>query len=214
LLELIVKSLLAYLLGSLVGALVVGRLRGGIDIRELGSGNAGGTNALRTQGPFFALWVMLIDIGKGTFAAWYLPKMPLLGVPSDPTIGPQWLAVACSAAVVLGHVYPIWSGFRGGKGAATLLGVFAGLEPILLIPALGVWLLVVALSGYVGLGTIMAAAVVPLYFTVTQGLGFTSMMFFGIAMLTLICFTHRSNIVRMVNGTENRARRLWLLRPK
>jgi glycerol-3-phosphate acyltransferase PlsY len=214
LVEVIVKSLLAYLLGSLVGALVVGRLRGGVDIRELGSGNAGGTNALHTQGAFFALWVMLIDIGKGTLAAGYLPKAPLFGGLSDPTMDTEWLAVACSAAVVLGHVYPLWSGFRGGKGAATLLGVFAGLEPQLLIPSLLVWLIVVALSGYVGLGTIMAVAVAPLYFAVTQGLGFTAMMCFGVAMLTLICFTHRSNIVRMVNGTESRARRLWLLRPK
>jgi len=93
-LELGVKTLLSYLLGSLIGSLIVGRLRGGVDIRKLGSGNPGGTNALRTQGPMFALWVMLIDAGKGWLAAAVVTDLPLFG--PDPAIDRLWLAVACA----------------------------------------------------------------------------------------------------------------------
>lgn len=121
-LELGVTTLLAYLLGSLIGSLIVGRLRGGVDIRNAGSGNPGGTNALRTQGAAFALWVVLIDAGKGWIAVAVLPDLRLPFVGIDPAIDRLWLTVACGAAVVVGHVYPVWYGFRGGKGAATLVG--------------------------------------------------------------------------------------------
>ena len=103
-LELGVKTLLAYLLGSIIGGLIIGQLRGGVDIRTLGSGNAGGTNALRTQGPMFAFWVLVIDAGKGWVAAEVLPPLQLPSVGIDPTIDRLWLAVACAAAVVVGHV--------------------------------------------------------------------------------------------------------------
>ena len=112
----VIKVILSYLLGSVVGGLVVGRLRGGVDIRRLGSGNAGGTNALRTQGKAFAFWVMLIDIGKGWIGntdRWRHSTRP----------EPLWLARSAWRAgsqSSLGHVYPLWYGFRGGKGVATL----------------------------------------------------------------------------------------------
>lgn len=211
-LELAVKTLLAYLLGSLIGSLVVGQLRGGVDIRTLGSGNAGGTNALRTQGPMFAIWVMIIDVGKGWLAAAVLPGLDLPGIGIDPGIDRLWLAVACAAAVVIGHVYPVWYGFSGGKGAATLLGVLVGLDPIALIPVLVVWLLAVAISGFVGLATMLAVAAFPIYAAVTDRS--PALLTFGCAMLLFVCYTHRSNIERMRAGTENRARRLWLLRPR
>jgi acyl phosphate:glycerol-3-phosphate acyltransferase len=213
-LELGVKVLLAYLLGSVSGSLLVGQLRGGVDIRTLGSGNAGGTNALRTQGFHFALWVMLIDIGKGVLAAAWLPHadLPLIGL--DPAIDRAWLTVACAAAVVLGHVYPVWYGFRGGKGAATLLGVLAGLEPAALAPALGVWLLVVMITGYVGLATMLAVASFPLYALIVGGPELAPFLIFGCAMTVFVCYTHRANIARMRAGAEHRAQRLWLLRPR
>src|SRR5262245_28448214 len=100
-LELGVKVLLAYLLGSLIGSLIVGQLRGGVDIRTMGSGNAGGTNALRTQGYAFAAWVMLIDLGKGWIAARWLPWLGLPYVGIDPSIDRMWLAVACATAVIV-----------------------------------------------------------------------------------------------------------------
>ena len=103
-LELGLKTLIAYLLGALIGSLIVGQLKGGVDIRTKGSGNAGATNALRTQGYGFAFWVMVIDIGKGWVAAGVLPTVALPGVAIDPRVHRDWLAVACASAVVLGHV--------------------------------------------------------------------------------------------------------------
>ena len=213
-LELGVKTLLAYLLGSVSGSLLVGQLRGGVDIRELGSGNAGGTNALRTQGAGFAFWVMVIDIGKGWLAAAWLPGMNLPFVGVDPAVDRGWLAVACAVAVVVGHVYPVWYGFRGGKGAATLLGVLLGLKPIALAPVLAVWLLVVMLTGYVGLATMLAVAAFPIYVALTGTEPFAALLVFGCTMALFVCYTHRSNIERMRSGAENRAQRLWLLRPR
>ena len=213
-LELGVKSLLAYLLGSLIGSLLVGQLRGGVDIRKLGSGNAGGTNALRTQGWWFAAWVMLIDIGKGWLAAGLLPAMSLPGIGVDPLVDRDWLAVACATAAVLGHVYPVWYGFRGGKGAATLIGVLLGLQPIAILPVFAVWLLAVMLTGFVGLGTMLAVASFPIYVALTGAVPSAAMLVFGCVMTLFVCYTHRANIERMRAGTESRARRLWLLRPR
>jgi acyl phosphate:glycerol-3-phosphate acyltransferase len=213
-LELACKTLLAYLLGSLVGSLIVGSLRGGVDIRQVGSGNAGGTNALRTQGYGFALWVFVIDIGKGWLATAVLPFLSLAFIAPDPAIDRQWLAVACAAAVVVGHVAPVWYEFRGGKGAATLIGALLGLDPLALIPVLLVWLLVVTLSGFVGLATMLAAAAYPIYLLATHAPPPFALLSFACAMVLFICYTHRSNIERMRCGTENRAQRLWLLRPR
>lgn len=213
-LELAVKSLLAYLLGALIGSLLVGQLRGGVDIRKLGSGNAGGTNALRTQGVSFAIWVMVIDIGKGWLAAGVLAPSSLPGIGIDPRVDRDWLAVACAIAVVLGHVYPVWYGFRGGKGAATLIGVLVGLKPIAILPVVAVWLIVVMLSGFVGLATMVAVASFPAYLWLTDATPSPALLAFGAAMTLFVCYTHRANIERMRAGTESRARRLWLLKPR
>src|ERR1044072_2613117 len=165
-LELGVKMLLCYLLGSLIGSLIVGSLRGGVDIRKLGSGNPGGTNALRTQGPVFAIWVILIDAGKGWLAPPGGPDRALFG--PDPSIDRLWLSVACATAVVVGHVYPVWYGFRGGKGAATLIGVVLGLSPAAALPVFAVWLVAVMVWGMVGLATMLAVASYTVYLLATQ----------------------------------------------
>jgi glycerol-3-phosphate acyltransferase PlsY len=215
-LELGVKTLLAYLLGSLMGALLVGRLKG-VDIRTQGSGNAGGTNALRTQGKAFALGVIVIDVLKGWLAAAWLPGAALPGLPIDVAVDRDWLTAACAMAAVLGHVWPVWYEFRGGKGAATLVGVLAGVAPTLLAPVLLTWLVVVMLTGYVGLATMCAAAAFPVAAFVLQAMGRTvpvALLTFGIVMAVFVVYTHRSNLARMRAGTENRARRLWLLRPR
>lgn len=213
-LELGLKSLIAYLLGSLIGSLIVGQLRGGVDIRKLGSGNAGGTNALRTQGAAFAAWVMVIDIGKGWVATALLPSWDLPGIGIDPSIDRDWLTVACAVGAVLGHVYPVWYGFRGGKGAATLIGVLIGIAPAALVPILVVWLAVVAVSGFVGLATMISVAAFPVYLAIARPEGSDAYLTFGLAMIVFVCYTHRANIERMRAGTENRANRLWLLRPR
>src|SRR3954470_12149181 len=130
--EFTVKILLAYLLGSIVGSLVVGRLRGGVDIRKSGSGNAGATNALRTQGAAFAVWVIVIDVAKGWIAAAWLPTVAIPALVPAGTELASWLPAACGFAAILGHVFPVWHGFRGGKGVATLVGAFAGIDLALL----------------------------------------------------------------------------------
>lgn len=213
-LELGLKTLLAYLLGALIGSLIVGQLRGGIDIRTMGSGNAGGTNALRTQGYGFAFWVMAIDIGKGWVAAALLPALRIPGLGLDPAVDREWLAVACAAAVVVGHVYPVWYGFRGGKGAATLVGVLAGLLPAALLPVLLVWLATLMVTGFVSAATMLATAAFPVYLLLAFDEPPPALLAFGCAMLLFVCYTHRANIDRIRSGTENRAQRLWLFRPR
>jgi acyl phosphate:glycerol-3-phosphate acyltransferase len=211
-LELGLKTLIAYLLGAVLGSLVMGRLRG-VDIREQGSGNAGGTNALRTQGWKFALGVVVIDVGKALLAVGWLPgvQLPLVGI--DAAVDRTWLAVACAAAVVVGHVYPVWYEFRGGKGAATLIGAVAVIAPLALLPVVAVWLATVMLTGFVGLGTMLGTATLPVYFALIEPRS-APLVVFGLAMAAFVAYTHRANITRMRAGNENRARRLWLLRPR
>ena len=128
----VLPILAAYLLGSFSGSLLLGRLRG-VDIRTLGSGNAGGTNALRTQGWKFALGTVLVDVGKGVLAVWLALRFGG---------GEAWLPYATAAAAILGHVYPVFHGFRGGKGAGTLVGALLLAWPVSVAVLIGMWLLV------------------------------------------------------------------------
>lgn len=211
-LELGVKTLLAYLLGALLGSLVLGRLRG-VDIRAMGSGNAGATNAMRTQGRAFGVAVFAIDAAKGALAAAALPGLALTGAGPDPSLPRVWLTFACGLAVVVGHVYPVWFGFRGGKGAATIAGVIAAVAPALLAPLLLAWLAVLLLSGYVGLATMLSgvAATVAAYFMFP---GDRPLLGFCAVLAAFVIFTHRGNVARMLAGSEHRVRRLWLFRPR
>jgi glycerol-3-phosphate acyltransferase PlsY len=214
--ELILKVVASYLLGSIIGSLIVGRLRGGVDIRTLGSGNAGGANALRTQGKSFALWVMLIDVGKGIVATrliapFTLADMGLADGGATASVWRDWLPVACGFAAIIGHIYPLWHGFRGGKGVATLIGILLGIDPLLLLVVVLTWLVVVMLFGFVGLASMVAAAVIPLFVVVSGMEPETPLLTFGLAVTLLVVHTHRTNIARMRAGTESRARRLWLL---
>ena len=211
-LELAVKTLLAYLLGSVAGALALGQLLG-FDIRHEGSGNAGATNALRTRGARFAAGTLLIDLGKGWVACVLVPLLPWPAF--DASLPRSWLAVACAGAVVVGHVYPVWYGFRGGQGAATLLGALAGLCAGYVLPVLAVWLGVLWLTGYVGLATMLAAASFLLFILAGASLlpGYPApaelpaLTAFGALATAFTVYTHRANINRMLAGTENRARR-------
>jgi glycerol-3-phosphate acyltransferase PlsY len=212
-LELGLKSLLAYLLGSIMGALLLGRLRG-VDIRQMGSGNAGGTNALRTQGFAFAAGVVVVDVGKALIAVGLLPGWSIPGVGLDPAVSREWLASVCAASVVTGHVWPLYHEFRGGKGAATLIGAVAVLAPALLAPVLAVWLVVVMIWGMVGLATMAAAASLPLAVLALLQPVPQPLLVLTLAMAAFMVFTHRANIARMRAGNENRVKRLWLLRPR
>jgi acyl phosphate:glycerol-3-phosphate acyltransferase len=211
-LELGVKILVAYLLGTLLGSLILGRLRG-VDIRAMGSGNAGATNALRTQGKLFALLVLAIDIAKGVFAVWWLPTAILPAVGIDPHLPREWLTVACGFAVILGHVYPVWFRFRGGKGFATVIGVVAAIELRLLVPLLATWIVVLLVTGYVGLATMLSAValIVAVYVLEPDNL---PLICICATVTVFIVYTHRSNIARMAAGQESRVRRLWPFRSR
>jgi glycerol-3-phosphate acyltransferase PlsY len=210
-LELGVKMLLAYLLGTVLGSLVLGRLRG-VDIRALGSGNAGATNALRTQGKWFGLTVLVIDVAKGVIAVWWLPAAVLPGIGIDPQVSRAWLTVACGFAAMVGHVFPVWFRFRGGKGFATMIGVIGAVELRLLVPLLLSWLLVVLLTGYIGLAAILSGVAMLIYVAVFAP-NDAPLLVFCASVAVFIVFTHRSNIARMRAGQESRAR-LWLFRSR
>lgn len=207
-LELGIKFLLSYLIGSIMGSMVMGKLRGGVDIRTIGSGNAGGTNALRTQGWLFALGVVAIDSGKGVIAAGIIPGIELPIAGNDPEISRTWLTLSCAAASVIGHVWPMWHNFRGGKGAATLVGTLVILAPGLIILLLLVWAWVLVLSGYVGLATMIAGLSAPVYLAAMRLPSDQPLFIYCVVLALYIIFTHRSNIRRMTGGTETRNPRL------
>lgn len=196
--------LCAYLLGSVSGSLLLGRLRG-VDIRRHGSGNAGGTNALRTLGWRFALGVVAIDVGKGALAAWLALRFAPLGQALDVTAH----GYAAAACAVVGHVWPLWHGFRGGKGAATAVGGLLMLWPWSIGVLLPVWMLVLVATGYVGLSTVLAALALPLLAWGTDAE--PARLWFSMFAAIFIAFTHRANLQRLRQGTESRFERARLL---
>ncbi|MDH3578705.1 MAG: glycerol-3-phosphate 1-O-acyltransferase PlsY [Gammaproteobacteria bacterium] len=213
-LELGVKFLISYFIGSLMGAMIVGKIRGGVDIRTMGSGNAGGTNALRTQGFVFALAVVIIDVGKGVIGAGVVPGLELPFVATDPEVSRTWLTMSCAAAAVIGHVWPIYHGFQGGKGAATFIGTLIILGPAFIVVVLLVWAVVVAFTGYVGLASMTAATSLPVWLGVTRLPEDQPLFIYSVVMAGFIIYWHRSNIRRMREGRENRSTKLMLFRRK
>ena len=200
-LELLLKTLAAYLLGNLMGGKLLGALRG-IDLRSVGSGNVGATNALRTQGAGFAIGVLAIDVAKGVIASLWIPQLPSFGAG---VFAVREQAYLCGVAVALGHCYPAFYGFKGGKGVATLAGVFAALLAGALGWMLGVFALLIMLSGYVSLATLGAAATAVLWVALDTAAGLRSSAgAFTLAMATLIVWTHRHNIERLLRGNESR----------
>jgi len=203
-LELGVKFLISYFIGSLMGAIIIGRLRGGVDIRTMGSGNAGGTNALRTQGFLFALGVVIIDIGKGFVAAGIVPGLEIPWVAEDPLISRTWLSLCCATAAIFGHVWPIYHRFRGGKGAATFIGTLLAIDAALIMPMLVIWAWVLVISGYVGLATMSAAVALPVWMLLTRTPLDQPLLIYTLVIAGFIVYWHRSNIARMKAGAEHR----------
>ncbi|HEX5314877.1 MAG TPA: glycerol-3-phosphate 1-O-acyltransferase PlsY [Gammaproteobacteria bacterium] len=197
----VLAIVLAYLVGALPGGIVLGRLAG-VNLREFGSGNAGATNALRARGPAFGVAVFAFDCVKGVIAALLLPRL---------AAGIFWLPEACAAAVVVGHVFPVWFGFRGGKGFATALGAIVVLSPLALAPVAGVWILVLLLSGYVGLATLLSAVAYPIFIAARLALHRPALLAFAIFLALFLIYTHRDNIRRLAAGEEHRFERVRLL---
>ncbi len=218
-LELGVKFLISYFIGSVLGAMVIGFLRGGVDIRTMGSGNAGGTNALRTQGVTFALGVVVIDVGKGVIGAGVIPGLDLPFVGIDPTISRDWLTVCCAAAAVIGHVWPIYHRFEGGKGAATYIVTLLVLSPKLLLVVLVAFVVVLVLSGFVGLSTMSAGIAVPAWIWLAGPAllstdAHEALFVYTFCMALFLVYCHRANIQRMRDGVENRNPKVMLFKPR
>ncbi|MDY6812354.1 MAG: glycerol-3-phosphate 1-O-acyltransferase PlsY [Pseudomonadota bacterium] len=208
---LLADLLVSYLIGSLSGALLLGRLLGK-DVRAVGSGNAGATNALRAGGARFAMAVLAVDLLKGLLA---VSVVPAIGQTS--LVATAWLEVACAAAVVAGHVWPAFYGFRGGKGAATITGTALWILPGAVPWVVGCWILGIALSGYVGVSTVVTAFIAPLYVLQTHPEGLTSPQgVFAAGLALCVLMTHRDNLRRLFRGEEHRfdRSRLWRRRPR
>jgi glycerol-3-phosphate acyltransferase PlsY len=202
----LLEALAAYLLGSVSGSLVMGAFRH-VDIRESGSGNAGGTNALRTQGWRFALGVVLIDVGKGALAAGLLPWLG--AALAAPGAVPAWAPLVCGFMAVVGHCYPVWPGLRGGRGAATAVGALLFIQPVVLIPMILAWLVVLVVTGWVGLATIVSAlTLIPSFYALDAA---RADFVFSIALALFLVVMHRSNIRRLLAGAENRFERIRIV---
>ncbi len=197
----LIVVLVAYLLGSIPSSVWIGKIFYGIDVREHGSGNAGTTNTIRILGYKAGIPVFIIDALKGWFAV-FLTKIVFGYFPSIEM--PEYMSLIAAVAVVLGHIFPVFAGFRGGKGVATLLGVGFGLIPIPALIALGIFMLVLLCFGYVSLASITAAVTLPFitYFFVMPGK--LLLLLLTIAVAVFIPITHRQNIKRLLNGTENK----------
>jgi len=194
--------LIAYLIGAIPSAAIAGKLLKGIDVRNHGSGNVGGTNAWRVLGWKGGVPVSIVDVGKGVIAAALIPRLPFGPFPVDPQI----LPILCGLAAVIGHVFPIYLGFRGGKGVATGGGMLLAIAPIPVGIAAGVFAIALLSTGWVSLGSLLAALTVPLAIALLNAytaaqypsllLGLTA------ALAVFIWFTHRGNIVRILHGSE------------
>lgn len=183
-----------YLIGAVPTSYLAGRLAKGIDLREHGSKNLGATNVYRLLGWGWAIPVALIDVLKGVVPVALIAPL---------AAGPVWLPVVCGVAAVLGHVFSPYVRFKGGKGVATAAGMFLALAPLAVLCAFPVWALVVWLSGYVSLGSVVTAALFPVWVRLTRP-DMPYAFYAAVALAVLILVSHRANLRRLVAGTENR----------
>jgi len=191
---------LAYLIGSIPTAVWVSKKVYGIDIREHGSGNAGATNTFRILGSKAGSGVMLVDMLKG-FIAVKLSLFSPYPWTSEPFVN---LQIFLGLAAVVGHIFPIWADFRGGKGIATLFGMILGIQPLAAVSLVGVFLLMLFLTRYVSLSSISASIAFPLLILFIFHEPEISYRLFAIATACLVVFTHHKNIGRLINGNENK----------
>lgn len=211
LLSLSIILALSYLIGSIPTSILAARHLRGIDIRAHGSGNAGATNVFRVLGPKIGVSVMLADLAKGLLAVGLISQIRIGGEALPAFFGGNgdwWMMVIAGGAAVLGHIYTLYAGFKGGKGVATGAGVAFALAPIPVIVALTLFSLIVWTTRYVSLGSMIAAMSLPLTQFIRQWIFGVSIpapiMWFCAIIPLLILFTHRQNIVRLLKGTENR----------
>jgi len=204
----------SYLAGSIPTSILIGRLTRNIDIRDYGSGNAGGTNVFRVMGWKPALVVAMVDVFKGWFAAAVISSWTFQDI--QPSVNPGGMdpilvAILCGFAAVIGHTYTVFAGFRGGKGVGTLAGMLIHLFPVAVPIGMVVWGLILILTGIVSLGSIVAVSLFPLITYLKYGTLNSVIGYFSIIVVGFIWYTHRSNIRRLLTGTENRFEKAMIL---
>lgn len=191
----------AYMIGSIPTSVWVSRFFYGIDIREYGSGNAGATNSFRVMGPRLGTFVMIIDMLKG-FAAVKLAF--LLPFYVDNEFARTGFQIGLGLAAVLGHIFPLWADFRGGKGVATLFGLVLGISPWSAIGCVGIFLMVLYLTRFVSLSSILASIAFPVFILVIFNVDNPAYRVFAIAVALLVILTHQKNISRLLRGSESK----------
>jgi glycerol-3-phosphate acyltransferase PlsY len=193
----------AYLIGSIPTALLISKKFFGIDIREYGSGNMGATNTFRVLGSRYGTIVMIVDILKGVVASSLYVIIPFY-VDGDNELERTNLIIGLGMAAVLGHIFPIFAHFKGGKGVATLFGMVLAMQPIVAGCCVGVFLLVLYLTRYVSLSSILAAAMLPISVLWIWNESETLYRVFALFVALLVIFTHQKNIGRLIRGVESR----------
>jgi glycerol-3-phosphate acyltransferase PlsY len=205
--------LLSYLVGSIPNSIIVSKLVRGIDIREHGSGNAGGTNVMRVIGWRYGMVVILLDALKGIIAVILIARLHYGPLPFE-NVSPfddfTLVQIIAGVAAVIGHIWSIFAEFKGGKGIATALGMLTMLITVEMLIAMGVFLIVVIISKYISLGSLVAAVSIPIVLFFRENIlhdhinGYHTILPFVIFLTLLVIYTHRKNLVRIFNGTENK----------
>lgn len=215
-LSLVFVVISSYLIGSIPFGIIISKHFRGFDIRTKGSGNIGSTNAFRVLGWKLGLTVQILDLAKGLgavlLATYFFNGLPFHNATPFEDITIFRLIAGCSA--ILGHVYTVFAGFRGGKGISTAAGMLIGVAPIEIAVVAGIFLLVVFLSGYVSLGSIIAAIMFPTTMFIRENafgahiVGYSTLIVFAIALAVFLIYTHRANIKRLIEKREHRFDRL------
>lgn len=196
-----------YLLGSIPSAVWIGKWFYGTDVRQHGSHNAGATNTLRVLGRRAALPVFIIDAAKGYGAVMLSHFTTLEG---DAFF---FLKIGLTAAAILGHIFPIFASFKGGKGVATMAGCLLAIAPMPMLLALVTFIIILAITHYVSMGSMVGGVLFPVYILIANGSGAFYQIIFGVLVAVVLLITHRKNIKRLREGTESKTY-LFLKRPK
>lgn len=223
LLRLVIIIVQSYLIGAIPFALIIGRVFYRVDVRTLGSGNLGSTNVYRNLGWKPGLAVQILDIAKGLVpvllvASFFDTQMPFEN--HTPFEDSTVVRLIAGVTAVVGHMWSVFAGFRGGKGINTSMGMLIAVAPVELAIAAGVFLLLIGFFGYVSLGSMVAAVVIPITMFIRRNLlnvnidGYLTLICFLIALSLMVLYAHRSNLKRLVEGTEHRFPRLMVLRRK
>lgn len=212
-LNLLVIVLLSYLVGSIPTSIIVSKLAKGIDIRNYGSGNAGGTNVFRVLGWKLGITTILLDAVKGAIAVIVVARLYFGAFPfanSTPFDDFTLIQIIAGVSAVIGHIWTVFAGFKGGKGIATALGFLITIITVDMLFAVAVFVIVVSFSRYISLGSITAAVSVPLILIIRENVfgvdipGYHTILPFCIAISLLVIYTHRANLSRLLKGNENR----------